>query len=208
MTDISEEWQPVYVGIMQEIVLRGRVIETLFSEDLELGIRPRFEFCHLELRMMCELFAISSLIAHGDIPATQSKRIESIWQADRLLRTMSHLHPDFFPAATKVTIDENGSMAVLDRPEAIVTKDEVIELYNECGNVLHRGNLKTFGQIETNTDDFFRSRWWGQRLNSLALSHTISAYGSGAQTLWHVTVSDDEYLKPRILKLTRLPPAH
>jgi hypothetical protein len=204
MTYKSQEWQSVYIGIMQEIVLRSRVIETLFSDDVKLGIRPRFEFCHLELRMICELLAISSLVAHGDIPAAQSKRIESIWQADRLLRTMAHLHPDFFPAAMKLVRDERGKITLVDNHDGIVTRDQVIALYNDCGKVLHRGNLKTFGHQETEKTEYLEAHKWGRRLKALASGHAIAAYGPGDLVLWYVTIADDEALSPKILRLRRL----
>ena len=51
------------------------------------------EFCFLELRMLCELIALGCLTAHGDL---KTSKLKQVYEADRIIRRLQKLHPDFF----------------------------------------------------------------------------------------------------------------
>lgn len=210
MTGKSEEWQSVYVSIMQEIRMRERVIDELLLGDVKLGRTPKFEFCHLELRMICELLAISTLVVHGDIPSAQSKRTRSAWEADRILKIMSQLHRDFFPLAMSPVTDEHGNIKLIDNPKGLITQADIISLYHQCGRVLHRGNLNTFGQLTYDKSEFIKAGRFAKRLKALINCHAIAAYGPDEAdlSLWWITIEED--LTPRVRLLRRIAklPAH
>jgi hypothetical protein len=202
MASKSNEWQSPYIDILREIMLRERVIDDLLFGNVALGRTPKFEFCYLELRMICELIAISSLIAHGDIPATKAKRMRSAWEADRILRIMSNLRPDFFPLAVMPTADSDGGTTFVDNPNGVLTQGQLISLYRECGKILHRGNLASFGQIKTSKAQFVKVGRWAKRLKALVSSHMIAGYEPDGLFLWLIMV--DENLQAVWLRLKRI----
>src|ERR1700689_5024190 len=55
------------------------------------------ELCYLQLRMICELIALSSLLAHGDIEAVSTRKTLTRYEADWILDRLFAIHPDFYP---------------------------------------------------------------------------------------------------------------
>jgi hypothetical protein len=66
-----------YCALMEEIKRRGEAIRITASGQLADRIPPRMaeELCYLQLRMICELIALGSLVAHGDIKVTRAKKM-------------------------------------------------------------------------------------------------------------------------------------
>jgi len=60
-----------YCELMQEIKIRDRGIYELSTAKVPAQIS--YESCYLQLRIICELIAIASLVIHGDIAATSGK---------------------------------------------------------------------------------------------------------------------------------------
>ena len=68
---------------MEEIKLRFEVIVDIESGHVKLPERALYEFCYLQVRMICELISLSCLVAHGDI--TKSNKLTKTYQADRIV---------------------------------------------------------------------------------------------------------------------------
>jgi hypothetical protein len=84
---------------MEEIKLRLDVMGTLVKPEAASLIPPwaRGEFCYLQLRVVCELIALAALIAHGDIEATRTNKLQALYQADKIVKALSEIHSDFYP---------------------------------------------------------------------------------------------------------------
>lgn len=202
MTRDPNEWLPLYTEIIREIKLRVLVIDNLLSNKDTLGPTPRYEFCHLELRMICELIAISALVAHGDISETKSKRMRSFWEADKILSAMSKLRSDFFPLATMPVKGDDGKTTFTDHPYAIADRQEVTSLYRQCGQILHRGSLEKYEDIQTSDAQFKEVANWAAKFIALTDAHLIAAYGADGLFLWLVGIDDE--LLPITYRLKRL----
>jgi len=177
----------LYCNAMTEITLRQKVIADILKREIRMGIRPSYEMCHLEMRMICELIAISCLAAHGDIPATRSGRLTSAYEADWILRALGEVHPDFYPFPVKMT-KKGSENALCDNNDPYLTKADVISTYHKCGAVLHRGNIKTMGPLQTE-DKEMRAIWpWLKKSQNLINQHTIILSKPG-ELVW-VTVED------------------
>ena len=79
----------LYAGMMEEIKLRISSIEYATSGLLHFHPVIIREFAYLQLRMICELIALGCLVAHGDVPATKSKMLSKVWQADEILKRLA-----------------------------------------------------------------------------------------------------------------------
>jgi len=101
------------------------------------------EVCFLQLRMMCELIALSCLLIHGDIPAVRSKKVQKAYLADWIINQLERLHPSFYPQPGEQVHDDEGRVIELKtKINPYLKKEELLRLYASCGGKLHRGNLR------------------------------------------------------------------
>ncbi|GLI23431.1 hypothetical protein GGQ86_003033 [Xanthobacter flavus] len=131
----------LYASLMDEVKVRIGAINQLLAHPLLFPFPIRREFGFLQLRMICELVALGCLVAHEDIKATQSSDLRKKYAADEIINRLSDLHSDFFPTPHVRT--ENGRLNnITPKTEPYLTKDEMIKLVRECGDILHKGSLK------------------------------------------------------------------
>ncbi len=139
----------LYCSLMDEIKFRlGFVEDIIYGRNLIAGTIGK-DICYLELRMICELIALSSLVAHGDIKETRSRKFAKKLEADFLISAMGKIHADFYPQPI-VPHPGDGSVPTkageIRRLPRVVTSGfltvaELPKLYHLCGRELHRGSL-------------------------------------------------------------------
>ena len=101
------------------------------------------DFCYLQLRMLCELVALGCLVAHGDIEATTTSKLQKEYAADNIMKKLEQLHPNFYPRPITVSPTLIGHH--IERVESgYLRKSELVSLYHHCGDYLHRGSLSKF----------------------------------------------------------------
>jgi hypothetical protein len=139
----------LYCALMEEIKFRIAAIQDVIHAKIQIGATIGKDIGYLELRMICELIALSSLVAHGDIKETQSRKFAKKWEADFLIAALTKIHRDFYPQPI-VPHPGDGSVPTLAgqirRPPLLVTSGfltsaELPKLYHQCGRELHRGSL-------------------------------------------------------------------
>jgi hypothetical protein len=102
------------------------------------------EFCYLQLRLICELIALGCLAAHGDIEEAPRGRLMKAWKPSDIMRDMEALHPEFFPQAIRLErIAGADDLRIVPVEDKCLTKRELLDIYGECGNTLHRGSLRS-----------------------------------------------------------------
>jgi glutathione S-transferase len=111
------------------------------------------------------LIALGCLTAHGDLETGKLKR--EAWEADRIIRRLQSLLPDFYPLAATRT---EGRIE-LRREE--FTKEELMKLYWKCGYVLHRGTFETLWSRGPGDADIEEIRTWKQKIEALLSDHAI-----------------------------------
>lgn len=165
---------------MEEVKARLSAIEAALRGDFSLS--PSFveDFCYLQLRMIGELIALACLLAHGDIQSAQKSTLRTSWDADRIIKTLSNLHPDFFPYPVKrehLPATDNsptGGIHMHDVPAGYLTKDDMLEFLGKIGNRLHRGSLKKVlknqNTIQNNFPDIVK---WHDKIVLLLNEHRI-----------------------------------
>jgi hypothetical protein len=131
----------LYVELMAEVKVRLHVTSQVASGQLPMPTRMAREFCYLQLRMICELIAVSCLLLHGDIEAARGKDITKEWNAADLMARLEGLHPKFFP--TPASYSKEGTAGHFEPVKSeYLTKAELLRLYGRSGDILHRGNLR------------------------------------------------------------------
>jgi hypothetical protein len=84
--------------------------------------------------------ALGCLVAHGDIKESSSNNLHRAWSAEKIMSTLEKMHPHFYPQPIKQTKTPTG-FHLQARPSPL-SKDEFLRLYHNCGEMLHRGNLR------------------------------------------------------------------
>jgi hypothetical protein len=166
-----------YAAMMEEAKQRLNCIDAATSGLIVLLPPPALrEFCFLQLRMLCELIALACLIAHGDITATQTKKLRQEWSPDRILAELEKLHPHFFPQPGRDAPPTEGAHRQFEALQAgYLTKAELLSLYGMCGRELHRGSIKS---LFTATGpqppaDYSDIRNWRRKISELLGLHLI-----------------------------------
>ena len=178
----------LYSNLMEEVKSRQAVINTAGSGKLSdlLPSRAVEELCYLQLRMICELIALSCLIVHGDIEATQTSKMQKKYEADWLLNALSQLHENFYPRPSRQILDEKTGRPVNVEPitSGYLTRDKLKMLYHECGDVLHRGNAASVTVGKVRPLDFDRIGMWSSEIVTLLNHHQIEVVGGAGREYW------------------------
>jgi hypothetical protein len=143
---------PIYAELMEEIKRRVEVVGHVYNGTVRLPPMAGFELCYVQLRKICEVFALACLTAHVD-PITSG----------------------------------------------FLTKDELLKLYGECGNFLHRGSIRQLLSKWEPTLDFQRINNWVGKIVALLNHHQIQTsqpdkqlwvlmHGEDGKVHWHVMV--------------------
>ena len=132
----------LYLGLMEEAKVRFYVIEMAIAGKTGLPERGVREFCYLQLRMLCEVIALACLTANGNMKETREKDLMKGAYADRVIKRMGRLHPEFYPRPAIPTQTPEGAVHMLPITAPFLTSEDIIKLYGQCGDNLHRGSIK------------------------------------------------------------------
>jgi hypothetical protein len=170
----------LYLALMEEIKFRiAYVKDIIHGKNLVAGTIGK-DICYLQLRMVCEIIALSSLIAHGHI-RSQNKKLWKKYQADQLIEQMERVHPNFYPQPANYPFGGFPTKAGEIRVEPVpltsgfLTSAALCSLYYECGRELHRGSLKviferTGRKVEINYSPIGK---WVDKIVTLLKFHRI-----------------------------------
>lgn len=143
VSDTVTPFHQIYISLMDEI--KGRCEATQIAIG---GQQPPFrervvwELCHLQLRMICELIALACLAAHNEITTAQKGKLIGTFSPGEIMRRLEELHPDFYPKPAAEKIGPSGGLDVVPFVGEYLTKQDLLKLYSDCGDVLHRGSFK------------------------------------------------------------------
>lgn len=176
---LETEFQPdkaveAYLPLMHEFAIRADLVAK--ACDGRLGLTAPFarEFSYLQFRRMCELLALGCLYLHGDLPIAQQKALTKEWHAEKLMRLLHKHHPFAYPQPVERTKTEQGwHIQANSKPDAL-TYGEFLQLYAECGSVLHRGTIRTVHATSfCSTADYEKVVTWQRKLVTLMNEHLI-----------------------------------
>lgn len=170
-----------YCDLMEEIKKRVAGIEGLKASGLPAQVAHESGF--LQLRMICELIALASLVAHGDVPAVKSGKLKKHYAADWIINRLAAAHPDFYPRPNKQILDSSGKVSeVIDIEIGYLKKSDLLDLYHRCGSVLHRGSLKNvFDKLRQQERLGEEIDGWLLKIVTLLNHHTIQLFDPDQQ---------------------------
>ncbi len=165
---------------MEAIKVRMRVLERVANRSTSLGDpRHDWEMVALQLRMVLELIAFSSLCATRDAYAAVHSNFREHWNAKRLLQEIGSLHPGFYPQPVRFTSSQQGKVKFAALLDGFLTEDEFVQLYDACSKTIHTAN--PFGDLEQ--IDFVRELPdWITRIRALLDAHIVRPHG--IQEIW------------------------
>jgi len=182
--------QDLYCELMAEIKERISIIRQFAVEDANpkhgLTYAYAHEFCYLELRPICELIALASLVAHGDIPATKHPKLRKSYKPDVILDEMLRLNPEFYPRGSVQVLDDKGRLRGWRPAHDPLTQEQLKTLWNECGGYLHRGSIKDLENDKP--PDFWRVAQWHNKIMRLLNVHMICLVDK--KSAFHVVLWD------------------
>jgi hypothetical protein len=152
------------------------------------------EFCYLQLRMLCELIALSCLVAHGDITFLQPHKLGKSYSADDILEKLSRLREHFYPQPVKQIQEQKNHWRLEGIHPSPLNKIDLLQLYAHTHKHLHRGSLKKLLSSETPIDTTINMPEivsWAQRINDL-LSHHLIAINSERAIVCMLRNADDK----------------
>ncbi len=174
-TPNSSAMRDLYCDLMEEIKRRIAVITNITAGLLPLPRIVAYEICYLQLRMVCELIALACLAAHGDLPEAKGKKLSKAYNADEIIKQLEKLHSNFYPVPSRQICN-----AQTGRPERVepitqgyLKKEDLLRLYGECGDVLHRGNLRHILSGKEKEISFEKISAWTQKIMTLLNHHQI-----------------------------------
>jgi len=189
--EINMTGRDVYRLLMQQVMERLSFIEKYLEHPVTELVPTEmiFEMCYLQLRMVCETVAQACLVAHGDIVLTpESQDLLRQWNAGKIMKSLTKLHPDFFPRAIEL------SEGMLITPENLpptskedhLTKADFFTLYGQCGSALHRGSLDKVFSRRTWYDEREKVVIWTNKIVALINFHWIT--NRGGEHHWFCTL--------------------
>jgi hypothetical protein len=163
------EFADRYAKLMSEIYARLNAIPIIRRE-----LMPRiprnfvYESEYLQLRIVCDLIAVGCLIAHGDIPATRAGKLRAAKYPTMIIPELEKLHPDFYPVPFDMVGLDHRPLA-----DGFLTKNDLLTLYAECGDAVHRGSLKTLTSDRADTPKTENIAKWVNLTKRLLVQHMI-----------------------------------
>jgi hypothetical protein len=158
---------------MEEIKKGTEVLVQIEQGVLPLPLIVAYELSYLQLRYICELIAISCLAAHAEIG--KNSDLYRAYNADKIIKRMALLHPNFYPVPTVQVLDP-----ITKRPAETkfyqgdyLTRDKLLKVYAECGDVLHRGSLRRVSTRNDKDLDFKKISRWKHLIVALLNHHQI-----------------------------------
>lgn len=167
-----------YLPLMHELTVRCELVAHACDGRLNLSPPYAREYAYLQFRRICELIALGCLQLHGDLPQAQTESAKKEWNADRIMRLLHRSYPHSFPQSVIRTDTPQGCHIQANAKPNALTREEFRALYAECGEVLHRGTIRSIesGQPLRHAD-YQRVIDWQIRIVDLMNEHMVGRAG-------------------------------
>lgn len=173
-----EKRNQLYANLMDEVKVRIDCISTICNGRGNFPSVIVREFSYLQLRMLCELIALSCLVAHGDISSLQAHQVGKSYSADEIIDRLTKLRPHFYPIPGKQIWSGPGQPVGFDVIDpSPLPKEELLSLYGKTHRYLHRGSLKKMLSMDVPIDmrvDIPEIIKYAQKINDLLSHHVIA----------------------------------
>lgn len=173
-----------YAACMEEIKKRITVVDVFLNGSRSaLYLKTTVESIYLQFRKILELIAMASMSTSPEYMARYD-RFRRHYNGKRILQDLEKVNPDFYPRPTRqvVDLDSGKVVKVVDVESGFLTKDQYVELYDTCGDLLHAEN--PYAEGEQDMESRLREApEWKNRIVTLLNHHQVQLADSAKQ-IW------------------------
>lgn len=164
-----------YLPLMHELAIRIDLVAHACEGRLNLAPPFAREYAYLQFRRVCELIALGCLQLHGDLSQTQRPAARKEWNADKIMQLLHREYPHAFPQSAIRERSAKGLEIRANRKPNALTRQEFRKLYAECGEVLHRGTIRSLELSSFLKDaDYHKVLEWQRKIVDLMNEHLIT----------------------------------
>lgn len=163
---------PLYCSLMQEAKGRIRAVEMIADgRTVFFGPTVAREACFLQLRMLCEIIALSCVAAHENHLTTKLRGLDA---PHKIFAELERLNPNYYPQPVKLTVFGPHGFLMEPIQNGSLTKRELISLRNKSGDNLHVGDVKRrLTEQPERRIDFADILEWIEKIKLLLSVHRI-----------------------------------
>jgi hypothetical protein len=138
MPQSQQEKAEAYLRAMLEVKARINIISIMKKADWPLNLS--LEVCYLQLRHICDLVTVGSLIIQGDY----SSDLGASYAPGPIFKMLETKYEGSFPQSATVSTTDGGMKITANSVPNAMTKPELIKLWNKTGDKLHRLKISKF----------------------------------------------------------------
>ena len=176
----DEEYEPFIlrcIDCMEEVKMRLEIIREFLDNKKTIGyLISDIEFICLQFRKVLELIALANLVSNQELYTKQYANFANHYHAKRILIDLEKINPKFYPVPINYTISRKEGQPGRGKIEYIkngyLTKEEFIEVYDECAELMHAENPFATPKDINNLKSKFGS--WFNKIIVLTNIHLIS----------------------------------
>lgn len=129
-----------YKKIMEEIKKRIEVMTELLNGNINFLYKTvQVETLLLQVRMVLELVALSTLAANKEVFEANQKKFRDSWRLSKIIKDVEKLNNDFYPIPLKHT-QIDGVDRLDEITTGIMEQSELVKIHGQCGERLHAQN--------------------------------------------------------------------
>src|SRR5262245_50732639 len=179
-----------YCNCMEQVKRRLELTRVVTTGRLRSGDEGAdAEFACLQVRRALELTAFATLAANRDRYSQIRADVENEWRAKRILERLEKVHPTFYPVPVIPKRLGPGRWHFDERPDGYLTRDEFVELYDKCSEVLHEWN--PFRPGARLVDFRLSIAEWSERIERLLEFHHVRLIDQAEVLLVRLTDPSD-----------------
>ena len=193
-----------YANCMEEIKLRKEVIEEFMDREFSAQyLRITVESVSLQFRKMLELIALASLVANKFEYEKYHENFKKHWKAKKILGALEKANPNFYPFPWEPAFNPDTGADDEMKPitSGYLTKEDFINLYDKCSNMLHASN--PFSEEQQDPMPVFNNTTnWLEKIRVLLNRHLIQLVDKEAILVVTMKTGDDGSVDVREFRAT------
>ena len=190
----SAEDMQRYADCMEEIKRRVDVIECFLSGKCQaMYLGTTTESICLQLRVVLELIAMSSLVANKSAYEKAHGDFRSRWKAKQILKEIENLNPHFYPQPTSQVVDPAMGKVTETIPVegGYLTRQDFEHLYDSVSDFLHAENPYAVGAGCDSRSFLDEVPKWMSRIWALLNHHQVQLIDTTHQ-LWVLMTAEED----------------
>jgi hypothetical protein len=168
----------LYAEYMNEIKWRLKFLDEIVLQKKEKFETIEIENAALQMRMIFELIALSTIAAHRDAFERRRKDLLKDWNLSRIVKAVRKLNEKFFPVPIEERLISYEAFDAIDSVPIQVnslSEVELVEFHGKCGDMLHAKNRYKTKINYAGTIAIFKL--WRNKIVRLLNVHQVRLYG-------------------------------